>query len=240
MTKYKCNTNEPLDDRGGALHLTSHFDNNKEYFNKLLSKDFSLAEVYLTLQDKERMKEAYNKAHHVREYEINLFWSRLNYLWAITAVLFAAGGVILNDMINLAEGKEVNELQFLSLFSVSIFGSSLTTVSIFVTKAGKHWQQVWEYHLTALEPFQSGHLYSLKFERKNGSSPSITRSVAIFHIFLLIIWGVLTFFSAVFPFTKDNHILMIVEAIVIVLIYWLFNVIDRYVSKSSDNKLNLL
>lgn len=60
------------------------------------------------------MKEAYNKAHHVREYEINLFWSRLNYLWAITAVLFAAGGVILNDMINLAEGKEVNELQFLS------------------------------------------------------------------------------------------------------------------------------
>ncbi len=174
------------------------------------------------------------------EYEINLFWSRLNYLWAITAVLFAAGGVILNDMINLAEGKEVNELQFLSLFSVSIFGFSLTTVSIFVTKAGKHWQQVWEYHLTALEPFQSGHLYSLKFEIKNGSSPSITRSVAIFHIFLLIIWGVLTFFSAVLPFTKDNHILMIVEAIVIVLIYWLFNVIDKYVSKSSDNKLNLL
>jgi len=118
MTKYKCNTNEPLVDRGVALHLTSHFDNNKEYFNKLLSKVFSLAEVYLTLQDKERMKEAYNKAHHVREYEINLFWSRLNYLWAITAVLFAAGGVILNDMINLAEGKEVNELQFLSLFSV--------------------------------------------------------------------------------------------------------------------------
>ncbi|WP_336996805.1 RipA family octameric membrane protein [Leclercia sp. UBA7405] len=136
MTKYKCNTNEPLDDRGVALHLTSHFDNNKEYFNKLLSKDFSLAEVYLTLQDKERMKEAYNKAHHVREYEINLFWSRLNYLWAITAVLCAAGGVILNDMINLAEGKEVNELQFLSLFSVSIFGFSLTTVSIFCHQSG--------------------------------------------------------------------------------------------------------
>lgn len=50
----------------------------------------------------------------------------------------------------------------------------------------------------------------------------------------------LAFFSAVLSFTKDNHILMIVEAIVILLIYWLFNVIDKYVSKSSENKLNLL
>ncbi|WP_209438142.1 hypothetical protein, partial [Buttiauxella brennerae] len=75
-------------------------------------------------------------------------------------------------MINPEEGHLINGLQYFTLFFISIFGVALTTVSRLITKAGKHWQQVWEYHLMALEPFQSGSLYRLKFKSYRIDLPS--------------------------------------------------------------------
>ncbi|WP_414163026.1 hypothetical protein ACMGGS_13150 [Superficieibacter sp. BNK-5] len=240
MTSPSENINEHLNTRGLPQHLVKHFNDNIIYFSKLLLKDYNNPDAVLTLQDRERIKEAFEKTHHIREYEISLYWSRLNYLWTITAVLFAGWGVILNSMINPENGHTVNNLQYFTLFLISMFGVALTIVSRLITKAGKHWQQVWEYNLTRLEPFQSGNLYGLKFKNGNKIAPSISRSVSIFHIFLLFMWGSSALFSATIPFFENNHAFLIVEFIVLVLMYWLYSWINQYVVKSDNNVLTLL
>jgi len=239
MAYFPRNLTESTDRRGVPKHLTSHFDENTSYFNKLLKKDFSMPATILTIQDKERIKEAYEKAHHIREYEISLYWSRLNYLWTITAVLFAGWGVILSGMITPEKDLSVSDLQFFTLFVISIFGVLLIMLSSFITKAGKHWQQVWEYHVTVLEPFQSGSLYSLRFINGKKSSPSISRAVGLFHIFLLIMWLASALFSATLPFFKDDIIFIRVEITVALVILGLYFWINNYVSKSSDADINL-
>ncbi|WP_209438143.1 hypothetical protein, partial [Buttiauxella brennerae] len=74
------NVREPVDSRGISQNLVVHFNLYRDYFNKLLNKDFNSTNTFFTVEDKEKIKEAYEKAHHIREYEINLYWSRLNYL----------------------------------------------------------------------------------------------------------------------------------------------------------------
>ncbi|MNB76754.1 hypothetical protein D3C75_234250 [compost metagenome] len=240
MNSPSENINEHLDTRGIPQHLSTHFNDNIDYFSKLLLKDYSNPVSVLTLQDRVRIKEAFEKTHHIREYEINLYWSRLNYLWTITAVLFASWGVILNSMINPEDGHAINDLQYLTVFLISMFGLALTIVSKFITKAGKHWQQVWEYHLTLLEPFQSGQLYGLKFKSGNKIAPSISRSVSLFHIFLLIMWSSSALFSAIIPFFEDNHAFLIVEVIVLVMMYWLYRLIKKHVVNSANEVMTLL
>ncbi|WP_130100541.1 hypothetical protein [Siccibacter turicensis] len=230
---------ESLNDQGIPKHLVKHFNQNAAYFNKLLNKNFNEAEVKLTPQDTSRIKEAYEKAHHIREYEINLFWSRLNYLWTITAVLFAAWGVLLNSVLSPEEGRTISDVQYFALFLISIFGVVLTMLSSFITKAGKHWQQVWEYHVVTLEPFQSGSLYSLKFESSTDTAPSISRSVVIFHWFLLLTWSLSAVITAIAPFVKDDKF-MFAEIIVLGLIWWLYSLISKHVSKPSTNSLKLV
>ncbi|WP_439645713.1 RipA family octameric membrane protein [Cedecea neteri] len=158
----------------------------------------------------------------------------------MTAVLFTGWGVMLNSMINPEEGHLINGLQYFTLFFISIFGVALTTVSRLITKAGKHWQQVWEYHLMALEPFQSGSLYRLKFKSYRIDLPSISQSVSLFHVFLLLMWCGSALLSAIIPFFKDDHAFLIVEVVVLILIYQIYKRINKYVLKSSNIDLTLM
>lgn len=230
----------PLNTDCTPTKLEVHIKLNIKYFNELLGKDLDNQKPILTEEDKEKIKEAYEKSHHIREYEINLFWSRLNYFWAITAVLFTGWGVILNSIITPEKDHVVSEWQYATLFSISIFGIALTMLSGQITLAGKHWQQVWEYHLTNLEPFQSGNLYSMKFKNNDKTPPSITSVVNIFHYFLAAIWFISSILSAIIPFRSYSNSFVIIEIIVIVIVYCLCWWIVKAASTPSRNNLKLI
>lgn len=220
--------------RGVPIELTTHFNSNIKYFNYLLKKDFSVKSTLLTGLDKEKIKEAYNKAHHIREYEINLFWSRLNYLWLINTVLFSAWGIIVYSIIN---AKDVTFLHYFTLFLLSLFGSAFTFLAASIARAGKFWQQVWEYHVHVLEPFVSGSLYSMPFTQ-NLTRPSISRSIMVFFTFSLMIW-VLSSISAVVLLSFSSKFIFIFEALAVIVTYGVFYIIDKNIRKPSGNSITL-
>lgn len=188
----------------------------------------------LTDWDKDRIKEAYDKAHHIREYEISLFWSRLNYLWLINAVFFSAWGVIVYSMLN---AKEVSDLQYITLFLLSFFGSAFTFLATSIVKASKYWQQVWEYHVHVLEPFVSGSLYNMPFTQTL-PKPSISRSIMVFFSFSLIIWISSAVLAVVLPFFHSKFFLLfevLAMAVIFIIFYW----IDKSIKRSSVNNIRL-
>jgi len=190
--------------------LTEHFVKNMPYFNSLLKKDFGSSASVFTEADYGRIKEAYEKAHKVREFEITLFWQRLNYLWAITAVLFAGWGYTINALLTAPDLSKVSNVQYLSVLMISIFGMMFSVVSRFITEGGKFWQQVWEYHVVTLEPFQSGALYGMKFGRFNPKKqethyPSIYRAVLLFQKATHILWALSIMYSIYIPVSLKYH-----------------------------------
>lgn len=184
--------------------LNSHLLKNLPYFNKLLNKDFGSASSIFTASDLCRIKEAYEKAHKIREFEITLFWQRLNYLWAITAVLFAAWGYTLNVILTVADFSKITNMQYISVLVISLFGMVFSVVTRFITEGGKFWQQVWEYHVIKLEPFQSGVLYGMKLGRFNPKRehtyyPSIFRTILIFQKVSHWVWAGSIMYSIYIP-----------------------------------------
>lgn len=230
--------NPPI--RVGLTKSTSeHFEDNKAYFKCLLSKDFSDLNTQVEPEDLEKIKEAYEKTHKTREFEIGLYWQRLNYLWAITAILFAGWGVLVNNLFpNGDAAKDPSSLVYLAVFFVSIIGITLTILSSFITAGGKYWQEVWEYHLIMLEPFQSGKLYGMQFQdisegNVSGKRPSISKSVHVFHIALLIIWIASAILSVAISFINNNNWLVGIEVASGLVIFGIYYFVRKSVCKST-------
>ncbi|WP_157883867.1 hypothetical protein [Duffyella gerundensis] len=229
--------NDNLTDQNIPIHLHEHMTSQKKYFLILLKKDFTDINTIFTVEDKEKIKEAYNKAHHIREYEISLFWSRLNYLWAINAVLFAAWGIVINGMLAQPNFDAIQPKQYVILFIISIFGLALSYISHLITQAGKHWQEVWEYHVYLLEPFVSGCLYQMPFY-KSIKKPSISRSISIFYYIIIFTWIFSAVLSAIVPFYNNSLILLVESFAGIILLLTVF-FIDRYVRKASIKDISI-
>ncbi|NNS06220.1 hypothetical protein [Erwinia sp. JH02] len=231
--------NPPI--RVGLTKSTSeHFEDNKAYFKSLLSKDFSDLNTQVEPEDLDKIKEAYEKAHKTREFEIGLYWQRLNYLWAITAILFAGWGVLVNNLFPTGDAaKDPSSLVYLAVFLVSIIGVTLTILSSFITAGGKYWQEVWEYHLLMLEPFESGKLYGMQFQdisegKVNRKRPSISRSVHAFHIGLLLIWTASAALSIAISFKNNNILFLSIEVFSSILILAIYFIVRNSVCSSTD------
>lgn len=174
-------------------------ETNKVYFEKLLHKDFAKNTVNFTRHDLSRIEKAYETAHRIRDFEINLYWQRLNYLWVITALLLAGWGVLASKALD--SGNKTPMFVFASLCVMSLAGCVFSLLSIFITEAGKHWQRVWEEHIYRLEPFISGSLYSIKFQREDlVKIPSISKSVEKIMTSIFFVWALSLGFSACLTF----------------------------------------
>ncbi|WP_187484984.1 RipA family octameric membrane protein [Pantoea agglomerans] len=171
---------------------------NSKYFYKLLGKNFSNTATIVTKHDLNRIEKAYDASHRIRDFEINLYWQRLNYLWVITAVLLAAWGVLASKV--LETEVSATKFTFASMCLMSIAGCIFSLLSSYITEAGKHWQLVWEHHICRLEPFISGSIYNIKFKNTNGEIPSISRTVELIILFLFVLWSLSLWFSACLTF----------------------------------------
>jgi hypothetical protein len=99
-----------------------------------------------------RLQEAYDKAHEVRQFEINLYWKRALYFWGFEAAFMLAFGTVLE------KGNQVSG-QFYYLFLLALFAFCFTLLWRLALKGAKRWQENWEAHIDMLEECFSGNLY---------------------------------------------------------------------------------
>lgn len=229
-----------------STELKAFLVKNKLYFKELLHKEFSDENPVLLRDDLNRIQKAFEVAHRIRDFELNLYWQRLNYLWVIAALLLAGWGVLASKLLEastatsttLSIPPQPSQLIFLSLGIISIAGCFFSLLSLSITEAGKYWQMVWEEHIYKLEPFISGSIYNIKFGKLKINSteikttnpapknekfekiPSISKSIETIIWGIFCVWTLSLGFSACLAFgTMENpNILAFIAALVSVAI----------------------
>ncbi|WP_335916129.1 hypothetical protein [Shewanella algae] len=168
------------------------------------------------------LQSAFAQASDIRKFEIELYWKRATYFWALIAVAFAGFFAVAST--DVFDGKSF----FLTIIASAGFFFTFAWFS--ANKGSKYWQENWENHLDLLENSVTGPLYKSFLERptegdfferhitgpKRYSVSKINQWVAVFTLFVwlvLIAFPIVTlndFLSLSFLF----HLLVPVAAIV--------------------------
>jgi len=163
--------------------------NQEEY-----DKTFETGEI-----DSKLLKAAFAQVSDIRKFEIELYWKRAAYFWALIAVAFAGYFSIL------ASDNMPNKF-FLSLM-VACIGFVFTFAWFLSSRGSKYWQENWENHLDLLENNVTGPLYKTLLERPghiNFAEKFVTGPMSVsvskinqwVSIFIVFSWAALVFFSA--------------------------------------------
>ena len=149
--------------------------------------------------DSEKLKAAFHQVVDNRKFEIELYWKRAGYFWALIAVAFAGYFAILSS-------KYIPNKFFLS-FIVGWIGVVFTFAWYLVNRCSKYYQENWENHLALLEDEITGPLYKTLLQRPDDDSLSekfVTGPLSVsvskinqwVSVFVLIVWVALIIFSA--------------------------------------------
>ncbi|MDM3712848.1 hypothetical protein O9433_06000 [Proteus mirabilis] len=112
-------------------------------------------------RDSKTLEAAFKQASDIRKFEIELYWKRATYFWALIVVAFAGYFSVLSiDM------DKLNDKYLVSLV-ISCTGFVFTFAWFLSGKGSKYWQENWENHLDLLENKITGPLYKTKIGRKN-------------------------------------------------------------------------
>lgn len=157
-------------------------------------KEKKYRELFETEDDRsEILIAAYYQAADIRKFEIDMYWKRATYFWALIAVAFAAFFAVSSAQHLSPQDKG------LYLSAISSAGFIFTFAWFSVNKGSKYWQENWENHLDLLEDKITGPLYKTKLERpKNdsylekliiGPQPySVSKINQIVAVFTMLIW----------------------------------------------------
>ena len=131
---------------------------------------------------KSSLQEAYEKAHDVRKFEIDLYWKRALYFWGFEAAFLVALGQFLT--------AEKYEEQLIPLLLLSCFSFVYTVLWCFALQGMKRWQENWEIHIDFLEKNISGCLYKTVLYKKNKQFGfySVSRINEIVAVLLAFMW----------------------------------------------------
>jgi len=133
---------------------------------------------------KEARAAALERAHEIRQFEIELYWKRANYFWLLQAAVFAAVGLTWRPDSGLPP-----------FIPVALSGLGLLTAygGWLATQGSKFWQRNWEHHIDMLEGEFEGDLYKTVYIESSGVrwslsgvSESLAMCFTVFWIFLLI------------------------------------------------------
>lgn len=155
----------------------------------------------------EKLKRAFDQVSDIRKFEIELYWKRAGYFWALIAVAFAGYFAILSS-------QNIPNKLFLS-FVVSSIGFVFTFAWYLVNRGSKYWQENWENHLDLLEDEITGPLYKTVLERPKLNtlseklvtgplSVSVSKINQWVSVFVLVIWLSLATYPAYKTLTSLN------------------------------------
>jgi hypothetical protein len=198
----------------------------QEYFNQPASNKYIKSVLnddnkeYLTNGDLEKLKEAYNKAHDIRKFEIDLYWKRTSYLWTLIAALITVSGVLLASYYRLPDGSLDKIILIWLVACVASLGVITTIISSKILESGEYWQKNWEYHVNLLEPLFSGSLYGTLINSKE-QRYSISKLNYAIYIILLIAWLLIIEFIFFFAYKSPDFL----ESVMPVVAFGVFNII---------------
>jgi hypothetical protein len=153
-----------------------------------------------------KLEAAFKQASDIRKFEIELYWKRAGYFWALIVVAFAGYFSILGS-----DQAHMPSKFFLS-FIVGTIGFVFTFAWYLVNRGSKYWQENWENHLDLLEDEVTGPLYKTRLQRPfEWSLPAILVTAPLpvsvskinqwVSVFLLCIWLILCAYSIHGPAT---------------------------------------
>ena len=139
----------------------------REYMNTFNDEDYLQRVFDVTHLDAnilETIQTAFNIAHEIRRFEIELFWKRGTYCWAFILASFTAYFATIDKILD--DGKIcLTTLKEIPLFSKFILLLIICLCFFFclswilISKGSKFWQKNWESHIDFLETFVSGKIY---------------------------------------------------------------------------------
>ena len=139
------------------------------------------------LMDRYKKEKAFEKAHDIRKFEIELYWKRTTYFWAFIAASFAGYFAILTS-------KSIS-FQEQYLFLIESIGFVFSLGWFFVNRASKHWQLNWEKVIDSLEDDITGPLMKNHINNHNSFWSltlsyrfSVSRINQIISCFITLIW----------------------------------------------------
>jgi hypothetical protein len=106
-----------------------------------------------------KAERALEAALDIRKFEIELYWKRATYFWALIAVAFAGHFTILS-----ARWLEEPDKSTYA-FMVAVIGFVFTFAWFLANKGSKFWQENWENHVDMLEDAVIGPLYKTVLHR---------------------------------------------------------------------------
>lgn len=150
-------------------------------------------------ENSELLKAAFTQVSDIRKFEIDLYWKRATYFWALITVAFAGYFSILAS-------EHMPNKFFLALI-VSCVGFVFTFAWFLSSRGSKYWQENWENHLDLLEDNVTGPLYKTLLERPgyiNMAEKLVTGPLSVsvskinqwVSIFVVFSWICLVSFSA--------------------------------------------
>lgn len=104
-----------------------------------------------------KLKATFNQVSDIRKFEVELYWKRATYFWALIVVAFTGYFSILSS-------EHIPSKFFLS-FVVSCIGFIFTFAWFLSSRGSKYWQENWENHLDLLEDKVTAPLYKTLLER---------------------------------------------------------------------------
>lgn len=219
---------------------------NVDYFELLLDKTRNHNGVINADNlDIEKIKNAFERSHDIRKFEIGLYWQRSGYILGFLSVLAAAIAYCFSVYFKETATENTKFIMILTMTCLAVLGISLCNFWRRIIKASKYWQENWEYNIDILEPFVSGNLHKIHFYRTDKqynrfSIHEVVLSICnriniilymiVFFVFALIINELLPFYKEL-PISKETIYLV---GSPLLLIYLLIEFVGLAVFRKSD------
>ncbi len=150
---------------------------------------------------REKLKNAFEVAWNVRDFEISMYWKRATYYWAFITSIFIAYFHVLNS-------SNLFVLHNLVLFLVILIGCVFSLAWVLTNISSKFWQNNWEYHINFLESEISGDIYGTVLYKKGREfHPSISKINFCASWVILSVWITLLTHNLFWDYIKGLPIL---------------------------------
>ena len=139
--------------------------------------------------DKKLRAAALERAHVIRQFEIELYWKRANYFWLLQAAVFTA--------VALTIGNDAVGFRGLLPLTLSTLGFLTAWTSWLAGLSSKFWQRNWEHHIDMLEAEFEGNLYKTVYVSRSGSKWSLTSLNENLILLFSIFWIFVALFASI-------------------------------------------
>ncbi|PWC22244.1 hypothetical protein DDT52_03035 [Brenneria roseae subsp. roseae] len=155
------NTPEKLAMTGNEVDpfVIDYVNSHRNYFSALLGNRIT-RENTISINDVTVLREAYDKAHQIRNIEVDLYWKRATYCWTLIAALLTICGLLFSAYFKPDDLDKRDSTILIAIGAVSFIGVVITSLCQFMSVSGEYWKKNWETHISMLEPMFSGRLYS--------------------------------------------------------------------------------